>query len=72
METFEEDKVAILNMVGLNHLRGNGATKYVNMRHGTPSSCELTDKYFEKLPADLILKVYKIYQLDFESFDYIF
>ena len=72
METFEEDKEFILNMVGLSHLRGNGAKKHVNMRHGSPSSCQLTRKYFKKLPSDLVLKVYKIYQYDFESFGYSF
>jgi hypothetical protein len=71
METFEEDKEAILSMVGLTNLRGKGGkAKHANMRHGIPSSCELTKIYFKKLSADLVLKVYKIYQHDFESFGY--
>ena len=72
METFEEDKEAILSMVGLNYIKGNGAKKHVNMRNGTPSSCELTRIYFKQLPSDLVLKVFKIYQYDFESFGYCF
>ena len=71
METFDQDRRAILEMVGLEHLGKNEKKKHLNMRHSNTSSSDLTKAYFDNLPRDLVKSIFNIYKYDFESFGYL-
>jgi hypothetical protein len=69
METYDEDRREILNLVGLDY--EDKKTNSHDEIHETKLSTEdLTRNYFKTLPKDIFKKLKIIYKYDFELFGY--
>ena len=66
METFKQDAEYTMSKVGMNE---DNLSYHENISKGD-STEDLAIKLFSKLPKNLVERLYELYKLDFELFEY--
>ena len=70
-ETLNRDTKALLQKSHLSHLLPpNGKLKKQNVSKGSQDSASLVDKYLNELTPELLDRLHKLYEIDFDLFGY--
>ena len=69
METFSEDVQHISDAANLD-LKQEHRNSVSHKNSSKPSTEQRTKLYFSQMPKDLVNKLYQMYKIDFDMFDY--